>query len=196
VRRLIARTELARPVAMTSPPNEPFRDWNREGIWNAADAAQEARLRHRRLLITAGAVVLIGGFVAWAASAVVEQANATYRRVHRMTTTWTQRFAPECVRDDDCTLRPALVTCCGTCLPVRPFEALSVTRMRTLLQEADRACATRTRHCDPPVCPAPELDVDVHAVCAGGVCRAVELPSLTRFAVGAQRASEVPCWRN
>lgn len=78
-----------------------------------------------------------------------------------------------CVRDDDCVVMPALLTCCGECEPIAPYEAVP----RAVLAERRRAleasCAPRTQPCDPPACTAPPAGCVVRAVCDQGQCRAV-----------------------
>ena len=152
----------------------------------------------RRSEVARGAAVVIaaGALAFWGASVAVGQASWAVREVRDAARVVGKKLAPECVRDEDCVLRPALITCCGTCPATRPYEAITVERLQQSQRDADDACAPSSRLCDPPVCPPVELGDVVHAVCTAGACRAVELPPawIARVPGSADAStSESPC---
>jgi hypothetical protein len=167
------RMELALASRMTplSPPT-----WNRAALFSALDARNRRARRSWQLVL----LVL-------AASAMVGSASIlAYLAVHEVTTalahatvkvgSWTRVLPParECVEDQDCALRPSVVTCCGTCPAARPFEAAPVGILEMALREADVACGPTARFCEPPACPIEETGSDVRAACVANRCAVVE----------------------
>ena len=80
----------------------------------------------------------------------------------------------DCLADDDCTLLPAAITCCGECEPVPPFEAVSRSTVDALLLDNETDCALRTQLCDPPACASVPEGCAGRAVCRSGRCTVVE----------------------
>jgi len=82
--------------------------------------------------------------------------------------------ADDCVTDDDCTLLPPIISCCGECDPVPPFEAVPRSTVDALLLELDTQCAQRTGLCTPPVCESAPPGCFARATCAAGHCHVVD----------------------
>lgn len=80
----------------------------------------------------------------------------------------------ECAVDEDCTLLPAALTCCGECEPVPPFEAAPRAALDALLIENETTCAARSGLCDPPACAALPEGCAARAVCRAGACTVLE----------------------
>jgi len=76
----------------------------------------------------------------------------------------------ECTEDDDCTILPSELTCCGECEPAPPFVAVTRDVMDALLLEHETRCARSTRLCHPPTCEAPANGCSAEARCAAGRC--------------------------
>ena len=81
--------------------------------------------------------------------------------------------ARECAVDDDCTLMPSRMTCCGECKPVPPFEPVPRTAVDSRLLELETACATTIRLCEPPVCEDVPPGCTAYAICLDGRCRVI-----------------------
>jgi hypothetical protein len=82
-----------------------------------------------------------------------------------------QAGAPNvCRTNDDCTLLPSRMTCCGECAPAPPFEAVTRQEMDALLIELETTCAQSTRLCTPPVCEPPLRGCSAQARCSVGRC--------------------------
>ncbi len=86
----------------------------------------------------------------------------------------------QCVRDDDCVLMPAALTCCIECPAAPPFEAVPSSVLDGLLIENETVCPDRWR-CPEVTCQAVPTDCNARAACEYGRCVAVatgcELPS-------------------
>jgi hypothetical protein len=80
----------------------------------------------------------------------------------------------ECRTDDDCTLMPAAITCCGECEPVPPFEPVPRTAVDSVLLELETRCAERPGPCDPPVCEKSPPGCQADAICHAGRCLVVQ----------------------
>jgi len=76
----------------------------------------------------------------------------------------------ECRSDDDCTLLPAQLTCCGECPPAPPFEAVTRHEMDAILLERETTCSQSTRLCQPPVCEPRLRSCSAQARCSVGRC--------------------------
>jgi len=76
----------------------------------------------------------------------------------------------ECTKDDDCTLMPSRLTCCGECEPAPPFEAIPREDLDSLLLELETDCAPQTRLCEPPVCEVVPPGCMARARCVDGSC--------------------------
>lgn len=77
----------------------------------------------------------------------------------------------ECVEDDDCTLMPSRLTCCGECPPAPPFEAAPRVELDGLLIEMETDCAPETRRCEPPICEVVAPGCTARARCIAGRCQ-------------------------
>jgi len=78
--------------------------------------------------------------------------------------------AAECKSNDDCTLLPSQLTCCGECAPAPPFEAVTRQEMDALLIERETTCSQSPRLCQPPVCEPPPRGCSAQARCSVGRC--------------------------
>ena len=81
--------------------------------------------------------------------------------------------AARCVRDDDCALLPAALTCCVECPPAPPFEVAPSWVLAGMLVQNETECAQRDRACPEVRCePVPEGCV-ARPACVDGRCVAV-----------------------
>lgn len=135
-----------------------------------------------RLTLGVLTATALGALTVWTASVAFDHVDTIVRETEHRARSFGRWLAPECVRDDDCVLRPSVITCCGTCAPIRPFEAIPVARLDQILRDAETVCVTPSRHCEPPVCPDLDPDIEARAVCTANVCRAVEVPPSTWIA--------------
>ncbi len=79
----------------------------------------------------------------------------------------------ECLRDDDCVLLPAALTCCVECPPAPPFDPAPSWVLGGMLIQLETDCAERDRACPEVRCePRPEGCV-ARAACVRGRCAAV-----------------------
>lgn len=89
----------------------------------------------------------------------------------------------ECRVDDDCTLMPAAITCCGECDPVPPFEAVPHTAVDAVLIELETRCAEKLAPCEPPVCESLPRGCEAYAACVGGQCIVLQSDSCSGLRV-------------
>lgn len=80
----------------------------------------------------------------------------------------------DCRIDDDCTLMPYAMTCCGECAPAPPFTAVPRTTIDALLLELETRCAEKPGPCDAPVCAVAPPGCEAYATCIGGRCTYVQ----------------------
>jgi hypothetical protein len=99
---------------------------------------------------------------------------------------------PECQVDDDCTLMPSAMTCCGECDPAPPFEAVPRTAVDSRLLELETDCAESTRLCEPPICEVVPPSCIASAICLDGRCRVIAFGCDVRIAV-ARIDGALPC---
>ena len=92
----------------------------------------------------------------------------------------------ECRIDDDCTLLPPAMTCCGECDPVPPFEAVPRTAVDALLLELETRCAEKPGPCQPPACESSPPGCEAYSTCVGGHCMVVQSGSCSGFLVVAR----------
>jgi hypothetical protein len=135
--------------------------WNRRQLWSIRDASRSrARVVLSRCLIgllaIAPTVIAVG---------CIELYYADDERIPA-------RPAPaECQQNADCALMPALLTCCGECEPLPPFEAVTKRRLEAIRSDTDAQCAPPTRLCDPPICSPLPARCEARAICVEGSCR-------------------------
>lgn len=82
--------------------------------------------------------------------------------------------AIQCRAQDDCTLLPAVLNCCGECDPVPPFEAVPSTEVDALLIELETRCAEKPRLCEPLSCEVAPPGCEAYATCVRGRCEVVQ----------------------
>ena len=80
----------------------------------------------------------------------------------------------QCVRDEDCVLLPAALTCCIECPPAPPFEAAPSWVLDGMLIENDTVCPERWR-CPEVTCEAVSTDCIARAACDDGCCVALAI---------------------
>ncbi len=84
------------------------------------------------------------------------------------------------MRDDDCVLLPADLTCCIECPPVPPYEAAPSWVLDGMLIENETECAERTSICPEIPCAQQVEGCTARAACRHGRCVAIatgcELP--------------------
>jgi hypothetical protein len=139
-------------------------DWNRRLVWSKHDRSRQTRLRK---LATVGiiAAISIGIATTYACVELLLVDDDVRSRIDVVA-----RDEPdECTADTDCVILPALVTCCGECEPVPPFDAAR----RTILEDLRSDCVPRERLCDPPVCSPKPPGCEARAACVRGRCRVV-----------------------
>jgi hypothetical protein len=140
-------------------------EWNRRQLWSSHDARHTSRL-HARVLLCVGGIGALGVVLALLRISCIELSYVDNAHVPAGP-------APaECRHDVDCALMPALLTCCGECEAVAPFEAVTKRRLQTLRSETDARCAPPTRLCDPPSCSQLPAGCEARAICIEGSCRA------------------------
>lgn len=93
----------------------------------------------------------------------------------------------ECRVDDDCTLMPSVMNCCGECAPAPPFEAVPRTAVDARLLELDTLCGQRTTVCEPMDCDVAQPGCQASASCVAGHCMVVQNDKCGLFLVGARR---------
>lgn len=141
-------------------------------LWGEHDAQRERRDVHRALAVAAGIVIVWVGLTmtsySWHELIFVQPDPTSPPRIA------VPLADAECHLDDDCTLMPALITCCGECDPAPPYEAVP----RALLDEVrlvtNEDCAPHTRLCDPPACSMQVENASPSVICRGGRCEVQE----------------------
>jgi hypothetical protein len=88
--------------------------------------------------------------------------------------------AIECRVDDDCTLTPAVMTCCEECEPMPPFEAVPRTAVDAMLIELETRCAAKPPICEPRSCEEPPAGCQATAICVEGRCALVQTDACGR----------------
>ncbi len=77
---------------------------------------------------------------------------------------------PQCVRDEDCVLLPAALTCCIECPPAPPFEAAPSWVLDGMLIENETECA-EARHLCPEITCEPVAETCIaRPACVTGRC--------------------------
>jgi len=133
--------------------------WTREHLWAEDDRRQRARTRGRLHVAFAAALLTAGAGICACYELYVLDG---LRRIDTA-------IGIECVADADCTLTPALLTCCGECPALPPFEAVP----RALLDDVRADCAPLRGRCEPPTCAPRPAGCIARAVCDRGRCRAL-----------------------
>jgi hypothetical protein len=135
-------------------------EWNRRQLWSSYASRSRTRVVLSLCLIGLLAAALMAMSVA-----CIELYYAEDERIPA-------RPAPAaCKQDADCALMPALLTCCGECEPVPPFEAVTMRRLDAMRSDTDAQCAPPTRLCDPPMCSSLPPRCEARAICVEGACR-------------------------
>lgn len=92
-----------------------------------------------------------------------------------------QREEPQCMRNDDCVLLPAALTCCIECPPAPPFEAAPSWVLDGMLIENETECAEPRHLCPEIRCELVPATCIARAACIAGKCVALaegcELPT-------------------
>ena len=86
-------------------------------------------------------------------------------------------FVPDgdqCRVDDECTLMPSVMNCCGECDPAPPFEAVPRTTVDARLLELETVCGQRTNVCEPMDCDVSPPGCQASATCVAGHCMVVQ----------------------
>jgi len=97
--------------------------------------------------------------------------------------------AIECRVDDDCTLMPAVMTCCEECDPVPPFEVVPRTAVDAVLIELETRCAAKPPICEPRSCEVPPPGCQATAICVQGRCSLVQTDACSARLVVADPAA-------